>query len=167
MLAQGAAHCKLAGGRATGAPCSRVSVAQDKPKYRFVISHLRDAKFDSVARLGQLQVRDLGLVAATDGAIRAVVARAGGPCVPNDTGGRHHHDYDIQLMYCLKGWQLINLGDGIGTIRIEAGTFWAQPHGLVHEILDHSDDFEILVVNLPAAFGTYPESAQATQAHPA
>src|SRR5215813_5287276 len=136
---------------------------QEKPNYRFVISHLRDAKFYAVPRLGQLQVRDLGLVDATNGEMRAVVARAGGPCEPGHTGGRHYHDYDIQMMYCLKGWQVIDMGNGIGTVRVEEGSFWAQPTGLVHEILDHSDDFEVLVINLPAQFGVFPTDGDQPQ----
>jgi quercetin dioxygenase-like cupin family protein len=134
-------------------------MAEQRPKYGFVMSHQRDAKFEHLTRHGQMHVRDMGVAEATGGAIRVAVARAAGPCVPGDAGGRHHHDMDIQLMYCLKGWQLLDLGDGVGQVRVEAGTFWTQPRGMVHEVLDHSPDFEVLVVNLPAAYATYPAGA--------
>ncbi len=127
----------------------------DKPDYGFVISHQRDATFEHLTRHGQMHVRDMGVAQATGGAIRVAVAKAGGPAVPGDLGGRHWHDMDIQLMYCLKGWQDLDLGQGVGRVRVEAGTFWTQPRGMVHEVLDHSDDFEVFVVNLPAKYGTY------------
>ncbi len=134
-------------------------MTEGRPRYGFVISHLKDAVFAHRPGHGAMHVRDLGVAEATGGDIRVAVAKAGGPAVPGDTGGRHWHDLDVQLMYCLKGWQVLDLGEGVGRVTVEAGSFWTQPYGMVHEVLDHSDDFEVLIVNLPARYGTHEPPA--------
>jgi hypothetical protein len=44
--------------------------------------------------------------------------------------------------------------EGEGEFLMKRGDSWIQPAGSVHRILDYSDDFEDLELNIPADFET-------------
>ncbi len=98
--------------------------------------------------------RDLGVREATAGKVLAHVIRANEPCA--GPMGYHSHKLDFQMVYMLKGSSHMYFEDG-GEIEVKAGDAWFQPPGVKHEVLDYSDDFEVLEITIPADFATVPE----------
>lgn len=96
--------------------------------------------------------RDLGMTEATGGLVQAHVIRLLAPCPP-DARKRHYHATCFQMVYVLKGWEKIEI-EGHGEETMHAGTAWMQPPGIVHSVLDYSDDCEVLEIILPADFET-------------
>ena len=70
--------------------------------------------------------------------------------------GYHSHKLDFQMVYMLKGSSRMYFED-VGEIEVKAGDAWFQPPGVRHEVLDYSDDFEVLEITIPADFATVPE----------
>jgi quercetin dioxygenase-like cupin family protein len=97
------------------------------------------------------EYRDLGIVKATGGKVLAHVLRATGPCP--GPGGYHTHDLEFQMNYVLKGWTRVDFEDA-GEIRFEAGDSWYQIPNIKHEVLEFSDDFEVIEITMPAEFPT-------------
>ena len=65
--------------------------------------------------------------------------------------GYHSHALDFQMVYLFSGWARLYFED-IGEIRMEAGDAWYQPPGIRHEVLEYSDDWQVLEITLPADF---------------
>lgn len=99
--------------------------------------------------------RDLGIKDATEGRVMAQVIRADQAC--DGPMGYHSHDLEFQMVYMLKGWAQLEFED-VGEIRVEAGDAWYQPPGVKHEVLEYSDDFEVIEITMPAEFPTQAES---------
>ena len=120
---------------------------------RFSVSHLTDSRFESGGLRSFFEYRDLGIAEATGGAVGAHVirARAGG----HASGDKHTHALAFQMVYVLKGWVRFWY-EGVGEVRLEAGSCVHQPPGIVHRELEHSDDIEMLEITLPADFETAP-----------
>ena len=117
-------------------------------------AHIKDAHWAKGLRPYFLY-RDLGINTATDGKVLAHVIRANQSC--DGPMGYHSHDLDFQMNYLLKGWALLDFED-IGEVRVEAGDAWYQPPGVKHEVLEYSDDFEVIEITMPAEFPTQDES---------
>lgn len=66
---------------------------------------------------------------------------------------RHRHDVQFQMIYVLKGWVEVEF-EGQGTHLMEVGSCWLQPPGIVHKIIDCSDDREVLEIVMPADYVT-------------
>lgn len=98
------------------------------------------------------EYRDLGLIDATKGRIRAQVTTAKEPM--DRATGWHTHNCEYQFVYMLKGWADLEFEDG--PIRLQAGDSVMIPGGCPHQEVKTSDDFEILEVSLPADMGTEP-----------
>ena len=98
--------------------------------------------------------RDLGIVEATNGKVLAHVLRAVEPC--SGPGGYHSHDVEFQMNYVLCGWTRVEFED-VGEVRFEAGDSWYQESNIKHEVLEFSDDFEVLEIVMPAEFATADE----------
>ena len=122
-------------------------------KAKAFASRLKDADWQSGLR-SYLEYRDLGINKATDGRVLAQVIRAKGPC--SGPGGYHSHTLDFQMNYLLKGWARFDF-EGVGEMRVEAGDAWYQPPGVKHEVLDYSDDFQVIEITMPADFPTQSE----------
>ena len=118
----------------------------------FALSHARDADWDAGLRTF-FAYRDLGVAAATEGRVGAHLIRARG--ASSEEGDRHRHTLDFQFVYVLRGWVEFAY-DGVGRVRLEAGSSVVQPPGIGHVELGHSDDVEMLELTLPAAFATGP-----------
>ena len=99
--------------------------------------------------------RDLGANKATQGKILAQVIRAEKSC--DGPMGYHSHVLDFQMVYLLKGWAKIYLED-LGEIRVEAGDAWYQAPGVRHEVLEYSEDWEVIEITMPADFVTKNET---------
>lgn len=100
------------------------------------------------------QYRDLGIVEGTNGKVLAHVLRAVEPC--SGPGGYHSHDVEFQMNYVLRGWTRVEFED-VGEVRFEAGDSWYQKPNIKHEVLEFSDDFEVLEIVMPAEFATKDE----------
>ena len=97
------------------------------------------------------EYRDLGIVKASEGRVLAQVIRASEPCP--GPGGYHTHDLEFQMNYVLRGWTRVELED-VGEVRFEAGDSWCQNPNVKHEVLEFSDDFEVIEICMPADFPT-------------
>lgn len=119
----------------------------------FSVRHAADARFEPGLR-ADFEYRDLGIRGATGGRVGAHVIRAvpGKPVLPV----RHHHEVDFQIVYVLQGWITFRY-DGIGEVKLVAGSCVHQPSGLPHVEVGHSDDLEMLEVVAPADFRTLNE----------
>ena len=117
-------------------------------------SHKKDAQWEEGLR-PYFVYRDLGIKEATEGRVMAHVIRANQTC--DGPMGYHSHDLEFQMNYLLKGWARIDLED-IGEIRVEAGDTWYQAPGVKHELLEYSDDFEVIEITLPGDFPTKDET---------
>ena len=60
---------------------------------------------------------------------------------------------DFQYFYVLKGWQRM-LVEGHGEVTVRAHDGWLQPPAIEHQVLDYSDDLEVLCFSMPAEFDT-------------
>ena len=74
---------------------------------------------------------------------------------PFDGGGTdlHQHDCEFQFVCVLNGWARFQRGDQ-GEVTIRAGSCVNQPPGIRHNLIEYSDDFEVLELVVPADFGT-------------
>ena len=100
------------------------------------------------------EYRDLGSVEATKGRLLVHVIRATEPC--SGPGGYHSHDLEFQMNYVLRGWTRVEFED-VGEVRFEAGDSWQQDPRVPHEVLEFSDDFEVIEICMPAEFPTKDE----------
>ena len=101
------------------------------------------------------EYRDLGIVEASKGKVLAHILRAREPC--SGPGGYHTHDLEFQMNYMLRGWIRIEFED-LGEVRFEAGDSWHQVPNVKHEVLEYSEDPEVIEICMPAEFPT--EAAQ-------
>ncbi len=130
---------------------------------KFSVSHADGSTFETEGLRSFFAYRDLGILEATDGEVVAHVIRA----VPGAAfvGTRHHHEVSFQLVYVLKGWIEFDY-EGVGPVRLSAGSCVHQPPGIRHTELGHSDDVEMLEIVMPGRFNTVSEPAQALSAGP-
>lgn len=133
---------------AVSAPAAKVA----RPTQRVAVSHYNNADFESGLRT-YAQYRDLGIVDATHGMVRAHVLRFVEPCDPDVVSKLHFHDTQFQMVYVLKGWVKTEL-EGEGEVMMRQGSAWTQPPMIKHKINDYSEDAELLEIILPADFET-------------
>ncbi len=95
--------------------------------------------------------RDLGVQAASGGAIRAqTMSTTKGMSEPT---GWHYHTCEGQFVYALKGWVDLVFEDG-QQIRLKQGESLYIPGGLKHNETATSEELEILELSVPAEMGT-------------
>jgi mannose-6-phosphate isomerase-like protein (cupin superfamily) len=126
------------------------------PTQRFVVSHADESKFGPHHFRPDLEMRDLGVAAATDGMASIHISRhrpAGDAAVKEEDYGWHYHNVQFQYFYVLKGWQRMNI-EGQGETLMREGSGWLQPSGSKHEVLANSEDLEVLCINMPQKFET-------------
>ena len=119
------------------------------PHGKLHVTHEKEAFWDDGLR-EYFEYRDLGMVAPTGGRVRAHVIRPVNGCKPSDA---HYHALDFQMVYVLKGWARVRF-DGIGEVRFEAGSCMYQEPGLVHKVLEYSEDYTVIEITMPADFPT-------------
>ena len=120
------------------------------PKGRFHVSHDGDDAFDGGLR-DTFEYRDLGMVAATGGRVRAHVIRPSGKF--EKSGDLHTHNLDFQMVYVLEGWARVFF-EGVGDVRFEKGSCMYQEPGIEHRVLEYSDDYTVIEITMPADFET-------------
>jgi mannose-6-phosphate isomerase-like protein (cupin superfamily) len=99
-----------------------------------------------------VEYRDLGLAASTQGRIGARHIRAVMP-FERETGW-HWHDMTGHFVYVLRGWIAFRYAGIDGEVRVQAGACLSQPGGVPHNVVGRSDDLELIEINMPASFGT-------------
>jgi mannose-6-phosphate isomerase-like protein (cupin superfamily) len=120
-------------------------------KSRFAVSHRRASRFERRGLRSYFEYRDLGIARATRGKVVAHVIRARRGKAPH--GEWHRHHCKVQFVYVLKGWAVFEY-EGVGRVRMAAGTCFYQPPGIRHRELRHSPDLEMIEVVAPARFRT-------------
>ena len=111
-----------------------------------------DGAFEDAGLRAQFAYRDLGIGDATGGNYHAHIIKAktaDGPKI----GLHRHGKIDFQLVYILKGWMRFWY-EGRGETVAPAGTCILQPPGIQHDVLEWSDDLELLEVTSPRDFTT-------------
>jgi len=120
-------------------------------KRKFAVSRRADSKFVRRGLRNYFEYRDLGIRRATRGKVVAHVIRARPGKAPH--GQWHRHDCEVQFVYVLKGWAVFEY-EGVGQVRMKAGTCFYQPPGIRHREMRHSKDLEMIEVVAPADFRT-------------
>jgi mannose-6-phosphate isomerase-like protein (cupin superfamily) len=121
----------------------------------FSVSHLEGSRFAKRGLRGYFEYRDLGIKRSTRGKVVAHVIRARPGKAPH--GEWHRHDCALQFVYVLKGWVLFEY-QGVGEVRMKAGSCFYQPPNIRHRELAHSRNLEMIEVVAPASFKTYSAS---------
>ena len=118
-----------------------------------LVKHYDEADFKPGGFRPYNLYRDLGVIAATNGMVKAHIVRAERSPEKGESGDRHAHHVDFQFVYMLKGWQTMEM-EGVGVFTVHAGGCWTQPPGIKHEVLDYSEDREVLEITLPSTYET-------------
>ncbi len=118
---------------------------------KFSVSHAKESDFKADGLRPFFEYRDLGIRDATRGKVVAHVIRAR-PGMHAEAK-RHHHEVEFQMVYVLKGWVEFDY-EGVGKVRLTAGSCVHQAPGIRHTELGHSDDLEVLEIVMPADFKT-------------
>jgi mannose-6-phosphate isomerase-like protein (cupin superfamily) len=126
----------------------------------FTVSHRAKSKFVRRGLRNYFEYRDLGIERATRGKVVAHVIRARPGKAPH--GQWHRHLCDVQFVYVLKGWAVFEY-EGVGEVRMKAGTCFYQPPGIRHREIRHSKDLELIEVVAPADFRTQDAAAPAAR----
>ena len=124
---------------------------KDKALEHGIVNHLGPDSFKPDGMRPFFEYRALGLDKLTNGRVGALVARAKPGAHPD--APRHTHALDFQFIYVLKGWAVFEY-EGYGEHKLVEGSTVYQPPGIKHQEIDHSDDFEVLEITMPADFDT-------------
>jgi mannose-6-phosphate isomerase-like protein (cupin superfamily) len=119
----------------------------------FAMASATQASFTRDGPRADVEYRDLGLAAATDGRIGIKHIRAIMP-LPAPTGW-HWHDMTAHFVYVLVGWITFHFDGVAKPVTVEAGSGLSQPAGVAHNVVARSDDLEVLEINVPAQYGTF------------
>lgn len=117
---------------------------------RAAVSHYREEDFVAGTQAGA-KYRELGVAAASGGLADAHVVRLIGACDPPQASKLLYHKAEFQLVYVLNGWVKTSTDGDEATMR--QGACWTQPPRVKPQILDYSDNCELLQVILPAQSG--------------
>ncbi|VCU72435.1 hypothetical protein PIGHUM_04534 [Pigmentiphaga humi] len=123
------------------------------PEQAFHVSHLREEDFTNDGFRSYTLTRDLGFAKATGGMVQAHVNRRARPYNAAEVSHPHFHNTQFQMVYVLKGWVKSEF-EGQGVLEMRQGSCWIQPPMIKHNVLDYSDDLEILEVIIPARYDT-------------
>jgi quercetin dioxygenase-like cupin family protein len=127
---------------------------------KFHVSHKAGSAFERRGLRSYFEYRDLGIRRATGGKVVAHVIRARRGKAPH--GQWHRHDCRVQFVYVLKGWAVFEY-EGVGRVRMKAGSCFYQPPNIRHREIRHSQDLEMIEVVAPASFKTRDAGKPATR----
>ncbi|MEM7103012.1 MAG: cupin domain-containing protein [Bacteroidota bacterium] len=115
-------------------------------QHKFEVRQLRDGEPWVIGRAGMLY-RDL-IPDRLGGSIIASHIRIpnGGP-VPDMV---HYHTIGFQLIYCYKGWVKLVYEDQGPPFILNAGDCVTQPPEIRHQVLESSDNLEVIEIGVPA-----------------
>ena len=120
---------------------------------KFTVNRAKGNPFVSGGLRVYREYRDLGIDAATQGAIKAHIIRTTKPCHVGGSGA-HYHELEFQMVYVLAGRSRVWF-EGEGEVEFETGDCWIQPPSIRHNVLDYSEDYQVLEITLPAAYATH------------
>ena len=118
---------------------------------KFMVKHFKGSQFKARGLRTYFEYRDLGIKRATRGKVVAHVIRARPGKAPH--GQWHQHDCRVQFVYVLKGTAVFEY-EGVGKVKMKAGSCFYQPPGIRHREISHSKDLELLEIVAPAKFRT-------------
>ena len=118
---------------------------------KFTVQHLKASQFKARGLRTHFEYRDLGIKRASRGEVVAHVIRARPGKAPH--GQWHRHDCRVQFVYVLKGSAVFEY-EGVGKVKMKAGSCFYQPPGIRHREISHSKDLELLEIVAPARFRT-------------
>lgn len=115
-------------------------------QHQFLVRHMIDSDAWVIGRAG-MQYRDL-IPDRLGGSIIASHIRIpdGGP-VPDMV---HYHKVGFQLIFCYRGWVRLVYEDQGEPFILEAGNCVIQPPEIRHQVLEASDNVEVLEIGVPA-----------------
>lgn len=122
-------------------------------RYTASVSQLTPESFGAQGWRSFFSYRDLGIREATGDDYNFRIVRAG-RSQPESTGW-HYHVCEIQVVYCLGGWEIIALEDG-RVVKLVPGTCLNIPPGYVHNEVGYAPDMEMFVMNKPGTVDTVP-----------
>jgi mannose-6-phosphate isomerase-like protein (cupin superfamily) len=117
-----------------------------------VIHHATPESFRAIPGFEASEMRecDLGKLDAEDVRITVVRNKPGFKWVGSPW---HMHDFKFAVLYVLKGWTDFEF-EGVGQVRLGAGTILNQPAMNRHREGEMSEDFEGIAFHSPPVFGT-------------
>src|SRR5437773_2407653 len=130
----------------------------------FALATAEHAQFTRDGPRADVEYRDLGFAAATDGRIGIKHVRAIMP-LPAPTGW-HWHDMTAHFVFVLRGSLTFRFAGIDGDVVVKAGSGISQPAGVAHNVVARSDDLELLEINLPAQYGTFDLAVPKDAAQP-
>lgn len=98
----------------------------------------------------ELRESDLGNLMAGDARVSVIRSKPGYKWVGSPW---HMHHFGYSVTYIIKGWADFEF-EGVGAVRLGAGTIMHQPAMNRHREGDASEDFEAVVFHAPRVFGT-------------
>jgi len=119
----------------------------------FALAEFSDAAFTRDGPRADVEYRDLGLAAASGGAIGAKHIRAIRPF--DQETGWHWHDMTGHFVFVLRGWIAFRYAGREGDVVVRQGGCLSQPGGVPHNVVARTDDLELIEINMPARFGTW------------
>jgi hypothetical protein len=122
-----------------------------KPKV--VLSRASDNKWENKGLRSFLEYRDLGIADATDSRFGGNIARALHAKKPTDHATLHYHTLGFHLTLVLRGW-MRTYYDGLGEVILNAGDCVTYTGEVTQSHTEHSEDFEVLQITMPAEFPT-------------
>jgi hypothetical protein len=122
-------------------------------KVKVAVSRASDDKWENKGLRSFLEYRDLGIVDATDGRFGGSIGRALHARRADDHAALHYHTLGFHFTYVLRGW-MRTYYDGVGEIILKAGDCVTYSGEVVQSHTEHSDDFEVLQITMPADFPT-------------
>lgn len=119
--------------------------------YHFTVRRAEDAEFETDGLREEFVYRDLGVADATNGDIHAHLVRA--KHLKGGHNGLHRHVVGFQFALILQGWVSFRY-EGQGELRYEKGDAVTIPGNTLHELLEYSEDLELLEITMPAVYET-------------
>lgn len=123
--------------------------------------HLAEDSFQPMESSDSFLLRTTDIEKLSGGAVGARVYRAV-PDGKKHTTPWHWHEWGYQVGYITRGWAIYEF-EGVGEVRVEAGSFLFQPPNNRHRELDSSDDFEGVEITFPGkvkTIGIVPDDAE-------
>jgi mannose-6-phosphate isomerase-like protein (cupin superfamily) len=136
---------------------SLATSAKREGSHRNSVIHAADTPYSENALRPWLRRRDLGVSAASSGWLSAALSVCGEP----DPGpmGMHAHDADFHFLFVVQGYCRIDYGE-YGKVLLIPGDCVSQPPGISHDVIERSDDFEVVEVTSPADFRTWEKISE-------
>jgi quercetin dioxygenase-like cupin family protein len=129
----------------------------------FIFNRLSAAVWADKGLRSFMQYRDLGASVATCGRMRAEHIRVVRPV--EKLTGWHCHDLDFQLVYILAGEMSLSF-ENRDDIVLKAGDCAHIPPFNMHNEFGFSNDYEVLLVTLPAEFDTLTQRPDSRRGRP-